>query len=370
MAYKSRMFRSFVSSNPEYRKDIMVYKTWNLEGENTYRPLSDSTKYTYKLMQKDPTRAPTPEEFLEWSKIHDNGGTARYDSWHIHTMGVYGEREIVPPSEGQGVVLPSGLFEVGEDNKGDYLSKTTCRHERTVSLGAIQDRIELDIHQFLTSRALYDEHGSTYKRGYLLYGPPGNGKSCLLRTLITEKFQDAIVVYMARVPSSTLLRRLAEDDRVKVFVIEELTEAVEGKRLSEFLGFLDGEKTVEKAIYIATTNYSGSLPKNLVSRPGRFDLLIKFDDPDPHIRKRLLEDLNIEVTKPLLQATEGFSISAIHEIVRRSKLQGITLKSAIKEFQDQEEQASKDFGDSQKERSGFGFSSRPYPVDDIFDDDD
>ena len=40
-----------------------------------------------------------------------------------------------------------------------------------------------DVKEFINNGKWYNERGIPYRRGYLLYGPPGSGKSSFLKTL-------------------------------------------------------------------------------------------------------------------------------------------------------------------------------------------
>lgn len=43
-----------------------------------------------------------------------------------------------------------------------------------------------DMENFLHNAAWYNDRGIPYRRGYLLYGPPGSGKSSLIAALAGE----------------------------------------------------------------------------------------------------------------------------------------------------------------------------------------
>lgn len=329
-------------------------KLWKQEGTSFY-PIAYATKKTYKLISKR-GRQPTPSELRDWvnSKWRKDG----VDYWTHDALlqsGLYEESTDVPPEEADGIVLPVGVYMTRfSTNKGWYLSSLPVREERLIELGDVQRKVERDISQFFGAKDLYQQHGATYKRGYLFYGPPGNGKSCLLRQLIRGRCEDCIVIYLTDDPPSESLRNvLRQDPRMKVFIIEELTEAID-RDLSKFLSFLDGEHTIDNSITIATTNYSGALPSNLIHRPGRFDILLKFGDPEEEIRERLLRHVGVENPEEYISLTEGMSVSAVLEVVRRAHLHEVSLRTAITEFKAQQEAASKDFGESSREEIGFG----------------
>ena len=57
---------------------------------------------------------------------------------------------------------------------------------------------------------------------------------------------------------------------------------------SELLQWLDGSHQINKVINIATTNYPERLDRRIVSRPRRFDRIIKIEAPAARIRETYL----------------------------------------------------------------------------------
>ena len=106
------------------------------------------------------------------------------------------------------------------------------------------------------------------------------------------------------------------------------------------------------SIIIATTNYAGELPSNLIERPGWFDMLLKFDNPDETIRTNLLKFLDQTVSSDIIQATENLSIVALIEIVRQSKIFNTSLIEEIEKFWERCRKAKKDFDKNEQEIVG------------------
>jgi hypothetical protein len=147
--------------------------------------------------------------------------------------------------------------------------------------GIIQNLID-DVKQFLESEQWYSDIGIPYRRGYLLYGPPGNGKSSLV-TAIASHFQldicslnlnsnglndEKLIQLMSSVPNNSLI--LIEDidcvfkERKKVADKETIT-------FSGLLNAIDGVLAGEGRLLFMTTNYRNVLDSAL-TRPGRVDI--------------------------------------------------------------------------------------------------
>ena len=120
------------------------------------------------------------------------------------------------------------------------------------------------------------------KRGMLLYGPPGNGKTSeIMQVIRSAKELDAVVFVVSSALRTNNLEgfRKAMAGRKTVFILEEVTERAQGPNVESLLSFLDGEASWNNAISIATTNYPKELPENIVDRPGRFDTFFAFNNP-------------------------------------------------------------------------------------------
>ena len=183
--------------------------------------------------------------------------------------------------------------------------------------------IKQDISNFLESNTLYREELKVpWKRGYMLIGPPGNGKSLLIRC-ISEYW--GITMYDAKkiiardgtvkfnmVTEHTLDTLICPDSKVPVIVvledIDKFTSFQAGNSnhcdsssvsLHDLLKAIDGidQESVDGLILIATTNYPEQLSDALINRPGRFDKIYKIDKPKTEEITNLLNYNNIVINE-------------------------------------------------------------------------
>ncbi|GAB0088117.1 mitochondrial chaperone BCS1 [Sergentomyia squamirostris] len=153
----------------------------------------------------------------------------------------------------------------------------------------ISDKIISDVQEFIRNPMWYSERGIPYRRGYLLYGPPGCGKSSFITALAGEiEFGICVLNLSDRSLSDDRLNHLLSvapqqsiillEDIDSAFVSREDTKqqksAYEGLNRVTFSGLLnclDGVASTEARILFMTTNYLDRLDPALI-RPGRVDL--------------------------------------------------------------------------------------------------
>lgn len=175
-------------------------------------------------------------------------------------------------------------------------------------------RILDDIKQFFEDHEWYANKGIPYKRGYLLYGPPGCGKTSLIKLIASELNKD---IRYINIPAITSDRELAsafnEIPRGSIVVIEdfdcvsviersEKSTEVENKiSLSTFLNITDGLLSSEGSIIIYTTNYKDKID-SAMKRPGRIDVIERIGMLTEIECKRMISDFynmsNIDIIFP------------------------------------------------------------------------
>ncbi|WP_407569746.1 AAA family ATPase [Deinococcus altitudinis] len=148
--------------------------------------------------------------------------------------------------------------------------------------GTLMDTLLADVGRFQSDREWYQEMGIPYRRGYLLHGPPGNGKSslvaavagamglniCVLNLATPELSDERLQSLLSNLPRRALL--LLEDIDAVFVGRERRTETVK-LSFAGLLNALDGVAAGEGRVCFLTTNHPEHLDPALV-RPGRADL--------------------------------------------------------------------------------------------------
>ncbi|KAF8077829.1 BCS1 N terminal-domain-containing protein [Lyophyllum atratum] len=158
----------------------------------------------------------------------------------------------------------------------------------------VSQKIEGDIKSFLERRQWYADRGIPYRRGYLLHGPPGSGKTSFIQALAGSLSYDICLLNLSeRGLADDKLNHLLSNAPERSFVLIEDVDAAFNKRVqttedgyqssvtfSGFLNALDGVASGEERIIFMTTNHVERLDPALI-RPGRVDVSELIDDASP-----------------------------------------------------------------------------------------
>lgn len=163
-----------------------------------------------------------------------------------------------------------------------------------------------------------------HRRGILLHGPQGTGKSCTIYQLIELLVQkDVVVLYEPRPDQlSTFIScvRAQDPDRHILVIWEEFDDKLDNWE-SKILQLMDGAESVNNIIFVATTNYLEMIPARVKNRPSRFARLIEVSFPDPEGRREFLmnkmlpEDLQEQDLDQWVALTEGMVIDHMKELI-------------------------------------------------------
>ena len=191
---------------------------------------------------------------------------------------------------------------------------------------AIHRAVEAEVLAPITRSDEVAEAGLPCRRGILLAGRPGTGKTLTARIAASEAMERGWSVWY--LTDSRGIEAALETARLyapAVLIVEDLDRSMGGDRdgaTDRILNALDGLDRTAQVVMIATTNAADKLPAPLI-RPGRMDSVLVFEEPDEEAAAKLLrlnlpdgvEDLG---TAPATCA--GMLPAAIAEVGRRARL--------------------------------------------------
>ena len=238
------------------------------------------------------------------------------------------------------------VFSGGYWSKSEELYKAiqSATFDNLVLPGELKQELQHDLQQFFDSRALYQRYGIPWKRGILLVGPPGNGKTHTIKALLNWLQQPCLYV------KSFKARHYSDMDGMKsvfdrarqttpcVLVLEDLDSLITDQNRSFFLNELDGFASNTGIVLVATTNHPENLDSAIVDRPSRFDRKYHFPLPAPTERTAYLAAWNQTLDPDLrlseagqqevVALTEGFSFAYLKELFLSSLMRWINAPQA------------------------------------------
>ncbi|MBS1718553.1 MAG: AAA family ATPase [Armatimonadetes bacterium] len=183
----------------------------------------------------------------------------------------------------------------------DYQESLPERSAASVVLpeGVMESLIE-DLRGFFSAGQWYANLSIPHRRGVLLHGPPGSGKTSTILAVASElKCQLYWIPISATwLSDAVLMKLLMEIPRKSILVLEDIDAAFVGRKRGEsgnknltfsgLLNALDGVCSSQGRVVFMTTNHPEQLDPALI-RPGRIDLRIEIGYPSAYQRATLFE---------------------------------------------------------------------------------
>ncbi|KAG2385994.1 hypothetical protein C9374_003143 [Naegleria lovaniensis] len=227
------------------------------------------------------------------------------------------------------------------------------REKKTVILDeGVWEELYKDVSNFLNSKKWYKDRGIPYRRGYLLYGPPGNGKTSTITSIAACFNLNICVINMGsqNMSDDRLQNAFSTVPKNSIIVLEDIDSSfpkddpneqqeptheidVRGMRsvikttgkatFSCLLNCLDGISSQESRIVFMTTNFKDKLPPSLL-RNGRVDRKVYLGNTTKSQLQRMsqnfYEDFNDELCEKLWDRVGAFTFCM-------AQLQGFFLRN-------------------------------------------
>ncbi len=202
--------------------------------------------------------------------------------------------------------------------------------ENLILAGKLKAEIRDDLCRFFATRESYEKYGIPWKRGVLFIGPPGNGKTHAVKSLINSLGKPCLYVKSFDAQHGTehdCIREVFKKARKSapcILVLEDLDSLINSENRSFFLNELDGFAANTGVVALATTNHPERLDPAILDRPSRFDRKYHFDLPAATERLAYVKLWSVSLETALRPSeagwsavvanTEGFSFAYLKEL--------------------------------------------------------
>jgi cell division protease FtsH len=211
----------------------------------------------------------------------------------------------------------------------------TATRDNVIVADQVWAEVDLGVSAVRDRHDLLNTHGLGARRGVLLCGPPGTGKSAVSAVVARELVGEFTVIYVEAKAGTQLLTAVVEEAQrlggPVLLVLEDIDLWCRDRTtgdggLSELLGAMDIGPDA-RILTLASTNDAATLDKAAI-RTGRFDSIVEVGYPThtdaARILAVLLADLSggpaVDSAAVAAALPENTSGSDIREIVRRAVL--------------------------------------------------
>jgi SpoVK/Ycf46/Vps4 family AAA+-type ATPase len=241
--------------------------------------------------------------------------------------------------------LDPGAYKVSYDPYNDiyHANKMTIDNTSLIKIPQKEvDEVVDNVKDFYAKQEEFKKWNFPFKRGILLHGIPGGGKTSIISQIIEFVVNDlggVAFVLSNEVDVSVYSKfykemyRKIEPTRLIVTVFEDIDGMTRDE--TTLINVLDGLGDIGNVFNIGTTNYPEYLSDRIANRPSRFDRKIEIKSLDAAGRRFFFENkilpdyLQKTRIDHWVEKTEGYTVAQLSEIVKSVFLLGCTFDEVI-----------------------------------------
>ena len=213
--------------------------------------------------------------------------------------------------------------------------RPTLRADQLILAPETLAEVERQVVEVARHKAQLLAAGQHLKRGLLLYGPPGVGKTHTVRYLMSNLVDTTVIQLTGNalhlIAEACSIARALQPAMVVVEDVDLIAEdrgrhPGEHPLLFQLLNEMDGLAEDADVVFVLTTNRADLLEPALAARPGRVDQAVALELPDVAARRALVElyrgGLAVDTSRldDVLARTDGVTASFLKELLRRAAL--------------------------------------------------
>jgi hypothetical protein len=234
--------------------------------------------------------------------------------------------KVIDPVVGNG-----GIFTIG------FRAIQKVREEDLILPESVKDLLHRAVLGFCDHANVLRELGIDLKRGILLHGPPGTGKTSI-SLYLAGRLPEFTVCFVSgqRLLYPREICRMARYLQPAMIVFEDIDLIAQERNanglatvLGELMNQMDGCEPTDQVLFVMNTNSMERLEHAVKNRPGRVDQIIDIPLPGRAERQQLLVHfarsvrLALDDWNRVLAVTEGTTPAMIKEIVKRAAVNAI-----------------------------------------------